>query len=213
MDITSFTTIRSNVEAYRCAKQRDCRRFQTTTSSREERRRNITKSETRFPRCWHQNLRELSLCSSSRSRSDWAVLVDTISREHRSWNMGKIRSRDTKPERLVRSLLHHLGFRFRLHRNNLPGKPDIVLPKWKHVVFVHGCFWHRHADCKFSYTPKSRVEFWTAKFAGNVKRDRTNMLKLEALGWTVSVVWECQLSNPGRVEMDLEKSIKGPRKQ
>lgn len=119
--------------------------------------------------------------------------VDDLTPEQRSWNMSRIRGRDTKPEILVRSLLHRIGFRFRLHRRDLPGTPDIVLPKHRAVVFVHGCFWHRHPGCRYAYTPKSRVDFWTQKFAANVKRDAKTRRALEQAGWQVLVVWECEL--------------------
>jgi DNA mismatch endonuclease (patch repair protein) len=120
-------------------------------------------------------------------------MVDRISEKHRSWNMSRIRGKDTKPEKAVRSLLHRMGYRFRLHRKDLPGRPDIVLPGRKSVVMVHGCFWHRHADCKLAYSPKSRVEFWEGKFAENVERDGRKADQLSALGWKVIVVWECEL--------------------
>lgn len=119
-------------------------------------------------------------------------MVDRISEAHRSWNMSRIKSKDTKPEKVVRSLLHHLGYRFRLHRTDLPGRPDIVLPSRKTAVLVHGCFWHRHQGCKYAYTPKSRVEFWEKKFAENVERDRRNLLDLEKSGWNTLVIWECE---------------------
>jgi DNA mismatch endonuclease (patch repair protein) len=106
--------------------------------------------------------------------------------------MSRIRGANTKPEIRVRSLLHHMGYRFRLHRKDLPGKPDIVLPKYETVIFVHGCFWHRHPDCQFAYTPKSRVEFWTKKFARNVERHDEVEAELTSLGWNVVVVWECE---------------------
>jgi DNA mismatch endonuclease (patch repair protein) len=112
--------------------------------------------------------------------------------------MSRIRSRDTGPERQVRSALHRAGYRFRLHRKDLPGRPDIVLPKYRTVVFVHGCFWHRHSRCRFAYTPKSRVAFWNAKFAANVARDRRNVRELKRLGWHVVNVWECQAASPAR---------------
>lgn len=121
--------------------------------------------------------------------------MDKLTPEHRSWNMSRIRSSNTKPELIVRSLLHRMGFRFRIHRKDLPGKPDIVLPKYKTVVFVHGCFWHRHEDCQYAYTPKSRVEFWEEKFKKNIERDNRNRTDLEALGWKVLVVWACELSD------------------
>jgi len=118
--------------------------------------------------------------------------MDRISKEHRSWNMSRIRSENTKPEKVVRSMLHRMGYRFRLHRRDLPGKPDIVLPKYHTVVFVHGCFWHRHKGCKYAYTPKSRVRFWQTKFHENVDRDRRVCRQLRRLGWQVVVIWECQ---------------------
>ena len=101
-------------------------------------------------------------------------MTDILSKERRSWNMSRIRGSDTKPELLVRSLLHRMGYRFRLHRKDLPGRPDIVLPKYRTVIFVHGCFWHRHKGCKYAYTPKSRTDFWQNKFQGTVERDKRN---------------------------------------
>ena len=118
--------------------------------------------------------------------------MDTLTPERRSWNMSRIRSRDTAPERLVRSLLHRMGYRFRLHRSDLPGKPDIVLPRHKTVVLVHGCYWHRHADCRLAYSPKSNVDFWQAKFRENVSRDLRQSQELTELGWCVITVWECE---------------------
>ena len=120
-------------------------------------------------------------------------MADRISRERRSWNMSRIRGENTRPERAVRSLLHRMGFRFRLHRRDLPGTPDIVLPKYRTVVFVHGCYWHRHPGCRYAYTPKSRVEFWKTKFSQNVKRDVQVRSELETLGWNIVIVWECEL--------------------
>jgi DNA mismatch endonuclease (patch repair protein) len=126
-------------------------------------------------------------------------MVDSLSRKHRSWNMSRIRSRDTGPELLVRSALHRAGYRFRLHSKVLPGRPDIVLPKYHTVVFVHGCFWHRHKGCRFAYTPKSRVAFWNEKFRSNIERDRRNSKALRKLGWRVLTVWECQATSPERL--------------
>jgi DNA mismatch endonuclease (patch repair protein) len=123
-------------------------------------------------------------------------MVDRLSREHRSWNMSRIRGKDTKPELAVRSALHRAGYRFRLHRKYLPGQPDIVLLKYRTVVFVHGCFWHRHKGCKFAYAPKSRVAFWNEKFLRNVDRDRRNANALRRLGWRVITIWECQAARP-----------------
>jgi len=107
--------------------------------------------------------------------------------------MSRIKSVDTAPEIVVRSALHRLGYRFALHRRNLPGRPDIVLPKYNCVVLVHGCFWHRHARCRYAYTPKSRLAFWHKKFQENVDRDLRAKRQLQGLGWTVFVVWECQI--------------------
>lgn len=112
--------------------------------------------------------------------------------------MSRIRSRDTAPERLVRSALHRAGYRFRLHRKDLPGRPDIVLPKHRTVVFVHGCFWHRHVGCQYAYVPKSRHHFWNAKFRGNLERDRRHVQALRRLGWRVVTVWECDAHRPLR---------------
>lgn len=123
-------------------------------------------------------------------------MVDVLTRERRSWNMSRIRGRDTAPEKLVRSVLHRSGYRFRLHSKKLPGRPDIVLPKHRTVVFVHGCFWHRHRGCRFAYTPKSRIAFWMAKFEGNVERDRRNARELRRLGWKFVTVWECEAGRP-----------------
>jgi DNA mismatch endonuclease, patch repair protein len=122
-------------------------------------------------------------------------MVDKISSEHRSWNMSRIRNKDTTPELIVRSLLHRMGYRFRLHRKDLPGKPDIILPKYKTVIFVHGCFWHRHEDCQYSYIPKSHVKFWEEKFKSNMTRDNKIQSELKALGWKIFIIWECELSN------------------
>lgn len=121
--------------------------------------------------------------------------MDIMSKEKRSWIMSRIRDKNTKPERRIRSLLHDLGYRFRLHRKDLPGRPDIVLPKYQTVIFVHGCFWHRHRGCKYAYKPKSRVEFWKKKFHQNVERDRRKTKELKKLGWHVGVVWECELED------------------
>lgn len=125
--------------------------------------------------------------------------MDTLTKKRRSWNMSRIRSRNTKPERIVRSVLHELGFRFRLHGRKLFGNPDVVLPKCKTAIFVHGCFWHRHKGCKYSYMPKTRVKFWKSKFRDNVKRDKKVTKVLAKAGWKVVVVWEDETE--GRVNL------------
>ena len=119
-------------------------------------------------------------------------MADRISEEKRSWNMSRIKGSDTKPEIAVRSFLHRQGLRFRVNDKNLPGKPDIVLKKYRTIVFVDGCFWHRHTGCKFAYTPKSRTEFWIKKFKSNVKRDRIVNPMLKEQSWNVVRIWQCE---------------------
>jgi len=121
--------------------------------------------------------------------------------------MSRIKGRDTSPELAVRSILHRLGFRFRLHSRNLIGKPDIVLPRYGTVVFVHGCFWHRHAKCRFATMPKTRKAFWLAKFAANVARDRQVKRQLARHGWRVVTVWACSLEKPERLVRFLRGTI------
>lgn len=133
--------------------------------------------------------------------------MDRISKEHRSWNMSRIKSRDTKPELIVRSMLHRMGYRFRVHVRTLPGKPDIVLPKYRTVIFVHGCFWHRHKRCKYAYMPKTRQEFWRTKFAANQRHDANATIRLRHLRWRVLVIWECQLRSVLTLETRLAKTI------
>ena len=134
-------------------------------------------------------------------------MADRLSPEHRSWNMSRIRARDTKPEKAVRSLLHEMGYRFRLHVRDLPGSPDIVLPKYRTVIFVHGCFWHRHPRCRYAYTPKSRPEFWNTKFTRNVERDQETEAELKRLGWRVVVIWECQIRDTARLRSHLRRLL------
>lgn len=134
-------------------------------------------------------------------------MVDKLTKERRSWNMQQVRSQDTKPEIAVRKLLHGKGYRFRLHKKNLPGRPDIVLPKYQIAIFVHGCFWHRHKGCSDASTPKSRTEFWNNKFKENVARDKKNQLALHAKGWRVLIIWECETSNSDLIIKRLAKEI------
>ena len=119
--------------------------------------------------------------------------------EQRSRNMSAIKSKNTKPEIKVRKLLHSMGYRFRLHSKDLPGSPDIVLPKYKTVIFVHGCFWHRHENCKYASTPKTRKEFWNKKFTENKKRDSEIQEKIKILDWRSVVIWECETKNIGNL--------------
>ncbi len=136
-----------------------------------------------------------------------APCMDRISRERRSWNMSRISGVDTTPERFVRSLLHAMGFRFRLHDKSLPGKPDIVLKKHRTLIFVHGCFWHRHEACRYCYSPKSNVEFWQAKFKRNVSRDTEVEHALKKLGWKVLKVWECEVANEKKLRRKLTRHL------
>lgn len=122
--------------------------------------------------------------------------MDRISPDRRSRNMALIPSSDTRPELRVRRLLHSAGYRFRLHRRDLPGKPDIVLPRHRTVILVHGCYWHRHLGCRLTTSPKTNTEFWQRKFARNVERDRENEEALINLGWHVVTIWECETRNP-----------------
>ena len=115
--------------------------------------------------------------------------------EQRSRNMSAIKSKNTKPEIKVRKVLHSMGYRFRLHSKDLPGSPDIVLPKYKTVIFVHGCFWHRHENCKYASNPKTRKEFWNKKFTENKKRDSEIQEKIKILDWRSVVIWECETKN------------------
>ena len=136
--------------------------------------------------------------------------MDSLTKEHRSWNMSRIKGSDTTPERLVRSLLHRMGYRFRLHSKELPGRPDIVLPKHNTVIFVHGCFWHRHKGCKYAYTPKTRQAFWTNKFDSNVRRDKEVAKRLRKAGWKLIVLWECEVAErPQHVARKVAKAIDG----
>lgn len=121
--------------------------------------------------------------------------MDVVDQLTRSRMMSGIRGKNTKPEMAVRRFLHAHGYRFRIHRKDLPGNPDMVFPRLKICLFVHGCFWHRHMGCRYATTPKTRPEFWNDKFQKNVARDQASIDSLEALGWQVLVVWECQLKN------------------
>lgn len=121
--------------------------------------------------------------------------MDTLTREQRSERMSRVRSRDTKPELVVRRLVHAAGYRYRLHRRDLPGTPDLVFRQRRKVIFVHGCFWHRHAGCPNCRLPKTRLDFWRPKLEANAVRDRDALRRLKRLGWSVLVVWECEVRN------------------
>jgi DNA mismatch endonuclease (patch repair protein) len=129
--------------------------------------------------------------------------MDIVDRTKRSQMMSRIGPRDTRPEIAVRRVAHRLGLRFRLHRKDLPGKPDMVLPKYRIAIFVHGCFWHRHSECTNCTTPKTRAEFWREKFARNIARDERNMRDLRTLGWLPVVIWECETEDELAVQRRL----------
>lgn len=132
--------------------------------------------------------------------------TDTLTSAERSERMSRIRSRDTGPEWAVRRLVHRMGYRYRLHAKELPGKPDLVFPRRRKVIFVHGCFWHRHPEpgCKLARLPKSRLDFWEPKLTKNRERDKMNQAKLAELGWKFIVVWECKT----RHKISLQETIK-----
>src|SRR5262245_2134317 len=136
-------------------------------------------------------------------------MTDKFTPEERSRIMSRVKGANTQPEKLVRSLLHRLGFRFRLHRKDLPGKPDIVLPRHRKVIFVHGCFWHGHEGCSRSARPTSNQEFWDKKLAGNIERDRRNFEKLENEGWQYLVLWQCELKDKSTLTKKIRAFMKG----
>ncbi len=136
--------------------------------------------------------------------------MDTFSPKERSEIMRRVRGKDTTPEMVVRSLLHRLGFRFRLHRADLPGTPDIVLPKYRAVIFVHGCFWHRHVGCPRASIPATRQEYWLPKFRRTLERDTQNHRLLRSAGWNVIVVWECELRDIRQLAARLPKQLRKP---
>ncbi len=133
-------------------------------------------------------------------------MVDVHEPEVRSYNMSQVKGKNTKPEMLVRKFLHSNGFRYRLHVKDLPGKPDLVLPKYNSVIFVHGCFWHAHEDCEYFKMPKTRTKWWKEKLYGNKKRDKKNVKELKDSGWKVLIVWECELKQDKQEER-LKKLI------
>jgi DNA mismatch endonuclease, patch repair protein len=142
-------------------------------------------------------------------------MVDQITPERRSWNMARIHSDNTVPEVKLRSMLHRRGFRFRLHKKDLPGKPDIVLSKYKTVILVHGCFWHGHPNCKEAHIPKTNTSYWHPKIERNIERDKRNEQLLREKGWTVIKIWECEIKYEtivfDRIRMMLKKNDAGPK--
>ena len=137
-------------------------------------------------------------------------MTDKLTPQRRSWNMSRIRSTDTKPEMVLRSVLHRMGLRFRVHRRGLPGRPDIVLPKYHTVIFVHGCFWHQHPGCIEAVRPKSNKSYWMAKLDNNIKRDRKNIKALRHEGWRVFRFWECEIEkDPICIASRIAKELRG----
>jgi len=136
-----------------------------------------------------------------------SVLMDVVSSDKRSAMMANIKGRDTRPELVVRRVAHSLGLRFRLHRRDLPGSPDLAFPGRRTVIFVHGCYWHRHPGCKFAYTPKSNVKFWRNKFQNNVVRDRRVRQELEDRGWKVIIIWECETKDQEMIAEILTQKV------
>ena len=133
--------------------------------------------------------------------------MDVHSQQQRSFNMSKIRDKNTKPEMIVRSIVHRMGFRFSLHNKKLPGKPDIVLSRHKKIIFVHGCFWHIH-NCKYGKVkPATNADFWTNKRQGNAARDKENIRKLKQLGWRVLVIWECQIRKSEKAVNSIKRFL------
>ena len=133
--------------------------------------------------------------------------MDKLSQKRRSEIMGQVKGKDTTPELRARRALHEMGYRFRLHRNNLPGKPDIVLPKYRLCIFVNGCFWHQHPGCRRATIPSSNIDFWVAKLARTKERDAQNIEELSKLGWRVLVVWECETKDTGTLRQKIKNFL------
>lgn len=136
-------------------------------------------------------------------------MTDRLSPERRSWLMSRVRSNDTGPEIRVRQAVHAMRLRFRLHRKDLPGQPDLVLPRWRIVIFVHGCFWHRHLGCRKASEPKSNPSFWQQKFEANIARDARVVAELEKMGWHVIVIWECETVKRELLDRVLAERVVG----
>lgn len=138
--------------------------------------------------------------------------MDTLTAAQRSERMARIRSKNTKPERTVRGIVHRLGYRYRIHRKDLPGSPDLVFPSLRKAIFVHGCFWHAHENCSVANRPKSRTWYWDEKFSRNKKRDRKNANALRRAGWSVATIWECQAKSESFVAKKVSRFL-GPKKK
>lgn len=134
-------------------------------------------------------------------------MTDVFNKEKRSRIMSRVKGRDTKPEIMVRSLVHRMGFRFRIHRSDLPGKPDMVLPRHGKIIFVHGCFWHGHKGCPRSKRPTTNMDFWNKKLDVNIKRDKVFQGKLRSGGWKVMVIWQCETQRPEKLLRKFERFL------
>ena len=152
-----------------------------------------------------------SLDPKPMERAPGGRVADTLTRTERGERMSRVRGKDTGPEMAVRRMVHAMGYRYRLHRKDLPGKPDLVFPARRKVVFVHGCFWHRHPDpaCKLARLPKSRLDFWPPKLEGNRARDEANRARLRELGWEVFVAWECRLKDKACLSKEIQAFLEG----
>jgi DNA mismatch endonuclease (patch repair protein) len=137
--------------------------------------------------------------------------MDTLTPTERSARMALVRAKDTKPELLVRRLVHGMGYRYRLHQRDLPGTPDLVFPGRGKVIFIHGCFWHRHARCALARLPKSRGDFWLPKLTANAERDARNVRALRRLGWSVLTIWECQLGDTAKLANRIRRFLDAQR--
>ncbi|CAN7279587.1 very short patch repair endonuclease [Pseudomonas umsongensis] len=135
------------------------------------------------------------------------MCADIVTPEQRSVMMSKVRGKNTRPEMVVRSLCHQMGFRFRLHRRDLPGTPDVVFPKYRLCLFVHGCFWHQHPDCKYAHMPTSKVDFWQMKLTQNVERDLRAQKALGIMGWRVITIWECHTKNRDLLRLEIQEAF------
>jgi len=133
--------------------------------------------------------------------------MDRIDADARSRNMAAIKSKNTKPEMVVRQCLYAMGFRYRLHRRDIPGNPDIVFVGRRKAIFVHGCFWHQHAGCKMAHAPQTRLEYWLPKLSRNIERDKQNLTVLSAAGWTVLTLWECEIRRPNGLDDRLREFL------
>lgn len=134
-------------------------------------------------------------------------MTDTLSPEERSERMSRVRNKDSIPEMKLRRLVHGLGYRYRLHVGKLPGKPDLVFPGRRSVIFMHGCFWHRHPGCKLARLPKSKLDFWVEKLEANKQRDITHQKQLRELGWRVLVIWECEMADLETVSLRVKEFL------